>query len=838
MLRFASLAHLYRVRLRRRIVQEILALVGIAAGVALVFTALVANSSLIGSSERITAGVVGNARYQVANPGGRPFNAAFLDRVRQIDGVKIAAPILDARAIVIGSAGRAAVTLMGVDSQLARLDGSLLRRFKGVKVEALTSVILPLPLARSIGATFAAKVTIQTGRKTTGAVPALPLPEDTIGGLLGTPMMIAPLAYAQRLSGLSGRITRILVQPAPGRDQAVRTELEEMAGGLSVRPADAEIKVFRQAAIPINQSTALFSLFAMLVGFLFALSAVLLTVPQRQRFVSDLRMAGHPPAVVIQVMLLDALVLGAAGSLVGLAVGDLLSRGVLGAVPGYLSFAFPVGTERLVTWSSIALAAASGLLAACVAVLAPLRDIFARRPPQPVRTEHHSRASVPVVLGLLCLVGSVAVTLVEPVAAVAGLVLLTGALLLLLPTLVRSAILMVARIGHHVRSPVPALAVMELRSGRTRARSFALAATAAVGVFASVSISSAQQNLTGGLDAAAHQFDHNADVWVTFPGVPNMFATTAIRIDNRTVDRIAQLPGVRSVRPYRGGFLDIGDRRVWVLAPPSQAPMPLPTQQIMAGDALEAAAQFRRGGSVVLSQGVADALRVRVGDRIRFPSPNPLALRVVALTTNLGWPPGTAIINADDYARGWGSSETTAALIDVEPDQAAPALVPQVRELLDARAPLTVETKAKREQRQHVAARQGLARTSQISAIVLWAAILALATATGGVIWQRRDTLARLKVDGLTEFQLWKGLLLECAVLLGAGCIAGAVFALGGQAMLTRGLVAITDFPVVVTTSLPLAVERVAIVLTVALTMLAVPGLVAVRVKPTVGHST
>ena len=52
-----------------------------------------------------------------------------------------------------------------------------------------------------------------------------------------------------------------------------------------MRPADADITTFERAAYPTNQSTALFSVFSALVGFLFAFSAVLLTVPQRRRLV-------------------------------------------------------------------------------------------------------------------------------------------------------------------------------------------------------------------------------------------------------------------------------------------------------------------------------------------------------------------------------------------------------------------------------------------------------------------------------------------------------------------------------------------------------------------------
>ena len=45
--------------------------------------------------------------------------------------------------------------------------------------------------------------------------------------------------------------------------------------------------------------------------------------------------------------------LAAVASLVGLALGDLLSIVAFSSPPGFLSFAFPVGSQRIVTWGSV-----------------------------------------------------------------------------------------------------------------------------------------------------------------------------------------------------------------------------------------------------------------------------------------------------------------------------------------------------------------------------------------------------------------------------------------------------------------------------------------------------
>ena len=103
------------------------------------------------------------------------------------------------------------------------------------------------------------------------------------------------------------------------------------------------------------------------------------------------------------------------------------------------------------------------------------------------------------------------------------------------------------------------------------------------------------------------------------------------------------------------------------------------------------------------------------------------------------------------------------------------------------------------------------------------------------MIWQRRARLARLKVDGITERELWRAMLLESTLLLGAGCLTGALFGLYGQVLLSRALSAVTGFPVVYGVAVAVAITTLVIVTAVAVATVALPGFLAARVKPAVG---
>jgi putative ABC transport system permease protein len=117
---------------------------------------------------------------------------------------------------------------------------------------------------------------------------------------------------------------------------------------------------------------------------------------------------------------------------------------------------------------------------------------------------------------------------------------------------------------------------------------------------------------------------------------------------------------------------------------------------------------------------------------------------------------------------------------------------------------------------------------------VLIAAVLAMAAAMGAGIWQRRVRLADMKIDGFDKGVLWRALLLESAVLLGAGCSIGALFGICGQLLLSRALIVISGFPVVRSVGVSVAIASFVLVTAVAVAIVAVPGYVAARVRPAI----
>ena len=831
-----NVLHLYRVRVRARVVQELFAVVGIAAGVALLFASQVASQSLTSSVAQLSRGIVGNATLQVLarDPQGMP--ESLLSKIREIGGVRVASPLLEASAEASGPKGSESVELVGADSSLRQLGGALVRHTDLEPFANIGAVLLPAPLADHLGVTkFGREVTLQMyGRSERAPLYEL-LHEQQIGGLAASPIVVAPLFFAQEMTGLTGRVSRILVQPAPGMESSVRAALVRLAAGrLNVESTSYDERLFAKAASASNQSTALFAVISALVGFLFAFNAMLLTVPQRRRLIADLRRDGYTPTTVIYVLLLDAIVLGVLACVLGLALGEELSIHLFRSNPGYLGSAFAVGTQRVVGWQSVAIAAGGGMLAAVVAVLSPLRDIVSRDPLASITPRQGSaagRTSIRTALaGVLCLAAATAILLEAPKQAIVGMVLLIAALLLVLPLALAVALALLSRLARARTGAVPHVAGMELSAARARA--IGVAATGAIAVFGAVAIQGAHADLLKGLQNAAYDENAFTDVWVSPPGAYNLLRTAPLaRTQQAALER---LPGVRAVSVYRGGLLDWGERKVWVIAPPVQATPLLPSSQILEGSIPQATARVRAGGWVVLSQAIASEHHLRIGSSVTLPTPVPMSFRVAALSTNIGWAPGAAIMSAADYARAWGSTDASAYNVLLDRDVGVAQIAGEIKRALGPSSGLSVQSAQAHAAEQNALSRQGLQRLSEIATLILVVAVLAMAAAIGNMVWQRRPRLAKLKLEGFPRGELWRTVLLESFLLLAVGCLTGAVFGLYGQQLLDRALANVINFPVVYSVAALSALVSLAIVTAAAVAIIAIPGYLATGVAPAV----
>lgn len=829
-IRPGTLLTLYAGRLRRQWLQELLAAVGIATGVMLVFGVLAANTSIKSSARDVANGIAGRAQLQLRSIGAEGFDAQLVNRVRSAAGVQAAAAVLQTHATLRYGARQVGIDLVGLDDAYTQLGGVTSRpalfglfRLPGIYLSASTGSALGI----RVGEAPARPVTIAVrGRARPTPVIGV-LGSSEIGALANTLISSTSLKRAQDLSGLPGRATRILVVARAGQEKRARESIEQLArsDGLQTSTVDDELRALAVATAPNDQSTTLFAAIAAIVGLLLTGMAMLLTVPERRRELARMRIvAGFTARQAAEVLLSQALLLGLVASGVGVIAGYLIARSSAQAPPGYLAFAFPLGSGVDVqTWMVVA-AIVGGTLCTCIAAATPLADLKAGRalnaifgtashPGQSISTA--VRVRLALAAALLVLGASIMVAL-WPATTLLAVGALIVATLLAMPVIVAAVLAVADQLERIDRAPPLVIPVGSLRAAPVR--SLALAATCAVAVTGALAIGGARDDLLHGLNQG--EYYGTADIWISQQG-------DALGLEPfRPPTGIEAIPGVAAVRRYTGGLLDVGDRRAWVIAHPVQDSMMVPPSQVLEGNYATANARLRAGGWVTVSDRIAQAQGgISPGGTIELPTPTgPHRYRVAAITTNLGWGPGAIAMSAADYARDWASDAPTALEVDVRPGVSPARVAGEIRASLGPTTGLEVKTTPQAVADAAGIVRDGLARLGQISTLLLIAAAAAIAVAMIATIRDRRPQLAAYAIEGWSRAALWRALMAETAMILLAGCLAGVAAGTYGHYLGSRWLERTTSFPAPWSWSPGAVLPVCALLAGVALLVTAVPG--------------
>jgi putative ABC transport system permease protein len=843
-----ALLRLYRQRLREHAIQELFAGLGVALAVALIFAVLVANANIASSTQEVVHTVIGPASLQIRARSGEGFNEGVLTRVARLPGVEQSAPLLEQSATVVSPGGpRVTLDLVGAGASLTILDG--LAHTLPIAVLSQRGIGLSQASARALGISRQGLgSTRDVSLRLRGRTFALPvtavLGPEAVGALSEAIVALMPLAQLQRLAGLPDRITRILVQAKRGRDHAVQAELARVAEDrLTVATADQDVALLRQALRPSDLASGLFAAIAGLLGVLFAFNAMLITIPDRRQALADLRIAGARRSAIAQMVGFQALCLGLVASLVGVSAGYVLSGGALKPSTGYLSQAFALGGRTSIGASSVVIAVAGGILAICLAsgvLLLDLRpgrdldDIYQGNsaPGNALRRRTQWRFAI---IGLLLVVLASGAFALAPQLALGATAVLAFATILAVPLVLALALRCTNALARRVaRLGVLMIAVTSLR--RTALRSLALAATGALALFGAVALGGARQNLLSGLQGFAGTYTGTAQVWVLNQGDPLAVNGFAL---NDYASRVARVPGVGSVEPLQGEYLDIGDQRLWLTARKPADTQRLLAEQVVEGSARTAMMRLGAGGWIVASQQLATEKHLAVGDILRVPTPSGAAsLRLAALTTNFGWSPGAILISSAEHERLWGSSTPSALAIQLAPG-ASPSVVRRaIATTLGSDSGLEALSASERAHRFVSIAREGLAQLQEISQLLTLAAILAMAAALGSAVWQRRPSLAALRVAGAAPHRLRRVLLSESLLLLGVGCLTGVVGGLYGQAVIDSYLKHVAGFPVAGLTASWRPFEILVLVIGAVLLLVIVPLISASQVSPELALQT
>ncbi len=837
----------YRRHLRVQPLRELMAVLGIAAGVALLFAVQVAHRSITGSFEEVAHGVAGAATLELAARGPEGFDERIARAAQSVPGVRATAPILTQPIVAAGPGGRRALTLVGATEQITALHGRLSSAFQRAGEGSRGGfLLLTAPTATAIGVKPGGRVTVLIGGHTERMRLAVVVGSGAIGAAAQSPIAAAPLAIAQSVTGLQGRVSRLLIEPAPGREAGVSRALAARFGStLDVRPIDTEAKLLGKAAASETQVTLLFSAISLVAGVILAYNALLLASEERRRFIVYLIETGTPDSMVLASLGFDALILGIAGCAIGLLAGELISLFAYHSVPGYITAAFAVGPQHVVAAQTILIAIAGGMLAAFAAALLPaiatLRGGASAQPEAvsgALSFTRRLRSSDGGLLacGVALVCGSVLSALLAPALTVAALVGMAAGIVICLPMLARG-LLALARAGARRSSdPAARLAVAELRGSPTRP--VALLATGAIAALLMVLIGGSVANVQSAVRTGATDLLSSADLWVK-PGGPENVYTTQPFASAQAQRRVARVSVVSSVEPWRDSFLDLPGRRVWVLGVPPGQQAQIAPSQLIEGSLQSADRHLREGGWAALSQTIARERHLRIGRRFTLPTPaGPASFRLAATTANYGWLSGAVVMNADDHARLWGSKRASELAVTLKAGVPLDRGKRLVEQALGAGSALEVQSSAQRRAEVSAVLASTLSRLNDTTIVVLITTIASVVALMMAAVWQGRARFNSLISIGMSFGQLARLLFYECGTVLLGGCAIGIAAGLTGQYLIDGWLAHTTGSPVHFSPAWQLSLRTATVALSISLLASLIAAARVMRFQPSAAFST
>jgi putative ABC transport system permease protein len=314
----------------------------------------------------------------------------------------------------------------------------------------------------------------------------------------------ADIGTAQRLLGLDGRLTRLILLP----DQPLsRLPLAEIAPALEERPPESGTDLARLTD-SFHLNLTAFGLLSFAVGLFIVHGAIGLAFEQRRPVFRTLRALGVPARTLVLLLALELAILAGVAALIGMALGYLIAAALLPDVAATLRGLYGAAVEGTLTlrpawWAAGLAIALAGTALASAGALRKVSRLPALAPAQP---RAWARASERTLLLQAAAAGTLVLAALALHALASGLLagfVMLGALLvaaaLLLPPALWIALALLSRLGRgplaqwfwaDTRQQLPGLSLALM------ALLLALAANIGVGTM----VSSFRLTFTGWLD--------------------------------------------------------------------------------------------------------------------------------------------------------------------------------------------------------------------------------------------------------------------------------------------------------------------------------------------------
>lgn len=743
----------------------VLAVLGVALGVAVVTAVDHANQAAQRAFQIAAETVAGRATHQIiGGPSGLPEQ---LFRTIKVDlRFRAAAPVATGSLQLAGQTGRT-FQLIGVDpfsespirSFSSRFtDKEILPELMGRPGTVLMLRRTATELSLSRGQSFAVDV---AGARRQLILAGYIEPPDEVSGVALASVLVSDIGTAQEVLNLTGRLSRIDLVLPEGREG--ETVLRQLGAALppeaGIVPAGARAGAMEKMTRAFRLNLTALSLLALVVGMFLIYNTMTFSVIRRRRLIGMLRALGVSRREIFLMICAEALLIGVAGTVAGLFCGGLLGSELTRLVTRTINDLYFVMEVRrvpllpLALWKGALLGVGATLVAAFPAALeatsAPPRAVLSRS-----LIEARHRKLVPLATsagGLLMLAGcglflyprgGVAGGFVGLFAVIVGYTLLVPAALLAFARALRPAMGKLA--GSIGKMAARGVAVSLSRTGvATAALVVAVSAGIGVGI------------MVGGFRLTVQNWLANwlqADVYLT--SADKSGGRYRPPLNPALVRRLSLLRGTAGFTLSRRVSLEGGGgaTELFSVSVPEETFVRYPFKE---GNPKVAWKSFDEGKSVLVSEPYSYRHRVRIGDRVALRTRYGMKqFPISAIIYDYGTDTGIVIMSRKGYLENFNDPSVDGMSFTAGPGQSVAALMQQIREKAGEERINVISNAELRRATVEIFDRT-FAITSVLRILTMLVAFVGILSALMAMQVERARELAVLRAVGLTPGQVW-----------------------------------------------------------------------------------
>lgn len=584
------------------------------------------------------------------------------------------------------------------------------------------------------------------------------------------------IGWAQELLGMRGRLSSVELQTGlRDRNQLIAELRAKLAPNLEVgAPARRSEQIDNMLASFRLNLTAM-SLISLFVGAFLIFNTVSASVLRRQREIGILRALGSSRVQICIIFVSEALAAAAAGTLLGLVLGNILAQTLVGSVSETISSLYLLTNVRQVVpsaWSYVA-ASVLGLFTGLAASIFPAWRGASMAPVgalHPVVTQE----TKPVIRFwlLIGLVVSLCTILVSWLALhnappwlsfVSAFLCLAAVSCVAAPFVVAMSELTAFFLNG--RAFTAKLVLTNLQRALARNAVTAAGLTCAIAMAVGVSI-------------MIFSFRETVNTWINQTLIADLFVTTAANevagpasfVPLNVIQFFENDPRVLAVDTFRFIEVPFRNERMAIGGIRAQGPR---TFAFTEGNHAELMEKFRRERCVIISETFARRQHLRVGQSINIATARgEIALAIAAIFYDYSRDQGLVFTNEKNFAQLFGDDRVNSIGVYLRARASAGVLTDNFQKQLNQKTEFAIYSNSELRRRVFEIFDQTFAITYVLRAIAVIVAIAGIFLSLSTLVLERARIFGVLRAIGLSSYQLKNVVLWEAILIaLTASCL-------------------------------------------------------------------